>query len=183
MGFLDDIFGGGTETTKTTIDRSNPYILGAINRADTLSKTGLSDDILSKMRRRVRMLGDRQNSALRSSTASRLRRGGATRQEQEQILSDLSSKQLGEVENSLLGVDFANEEQKMQALQLLGQFSSGLTERRTSKTQRPGGLGLGQLLGKIFPGIESLFSQGGTNNSGTPPIGFSNPKYLPPIGQ
>jgi len=156
MGFFDDLFGGGETKTTTTTDNSNPFILDAINRAGILSKTGLSEDILSKMRRKTRNVAGRQNSALRSSTASRLRRGGSTRQESEQILSDLSSGQLGELENSLLGIDFKNEDVKMQGLEMLGGLSRGLTSRSTSTTQQPGGFGLGSLLGL---GMDSL---GGT---------------------
>jgi len=190
MGSFDDLFGGGVTTTKTNTsgssftDSSNPFILDAINTAGVLSKTGLSEDILSKMRRRVRGVAGRQNSALRGSTASRLRRQGGTRQENEQILRDLSSSQLGELENSLLGIDFKNEDVKMQGLEMLGGFSRGLTSRSNSSstskstTEQPGGLGLGSLLGLglDFMGtgglgtLASIFSSGskggGSGNTG-----------------
>lgn len=145
MGFFDSLF--STEsTTKSFTDYSNPYVLDAINRSSTLSKTGLSDDILSKMRRRLRLAADRKQAGSRASTTSRLTREGVPLQAREQILADLSSSQLGELEQGLLGVDLGNEEMKFKALELLGSLGKGLTVRQKSTTRSADGGWLGDLV-------------------------------------
>jgi len=168
MGFFDTLFG-----------YNNPDLDNAIGRANKLSKTGLSDDILEKMRRRLRLTNDRAQAGSRASSASRLRRQGAPLQVQEQILRDLSSSQLGELENSLLGVDVANENIKLDALKTYGDLSA---------QQPQGGFGLGQLLGIFGPDIISgagslIGSLFGNKSKGDPNIsGFRNSRFLPRIG-
>lgn len=135
MSFLDDLFG-----------YSNPDLDSAINRSRSLSKTGLSDQILEKMRRRLRLMRDRSNAGARVSTASRLTREGVPLQVREQILSDLSSSQLGALETGLADIDIGNENIKLDALKTYGDLSA----------QRPqGGFGLGQILGMFGPDLIS----------------------------
>lgn len=167
MGFFDDLFG-----------YDNPDLDRAIRRAGKLSKTGLSEEILEKMRRRLRLTSDRAQAGSRASTAARLRRRGVPVQLQEQILRDLSSSQLGELENSLLGVDVANENIKLDALKTYGDLAA---------QQPQGGFGLGQLLGVFGPGIISggsslISSLFGGKSRGRPVRGFSDPKFLPRVG-
>ena len=130
VGLFNTLFGDDPQTSQT---------MKAIRALLKRGKYGFGDEVLGKLKTSRRNLAANEIAGYRASAASRLQKQGVPVQVQEQILADISGEGMQRLSGVLNEIDFANEQEKLRALQSAGSLAQGLPGA-------PQGQGLGDSL-------------------------------------
>lgn len=142
IGGLGTLFGGEES------DYYGNELKDALKRAKQLSQTGIDPRTLSRLRTSQQNLASNEISGARQSAASRLQRQGVPVQVQEQILSDITQKGLGQRGSNLAELDMRNEQIKLDALNT---YINGVSQAQ--RTANNGGEGFASLFGSGLSGL------------------------------
>ena len=137
-GTLGSIFGSG--------QKLHPETERALKMLRERYEKGIDPKVLELMRRRLRTTLGNEYAGMGASTAARLRRQNVPVSRQQEILDQLNVRRFGALGEGMAGIDIANEQMRLQALQQLAGMTSNLPITDT-------GQGFGALGGMGFAGL------------------------------
>lgn len=152
LGGAGSLLGSGLEAQKL-----HPEVRRLLEQLYRRSSEGYGDKALSEMRNRLKTQLGNEFGAASSATQDRLVRQGAGAGVQNSASNRLNTERFKAVGSGIADIDIANEQQKMQALQMIGSLTNGLGYEQT-------GQGYGQLFGAGLNYLMNAPGMGGGTN-------------------